>query len=81
MRPSFITRPVGNFQRFFLIVGDEDAGDVHFVVQLAQPAAQFLPDFGVQRAERFVEQQDLGSTARARASATRWRWPPESCEG
>ena len=23
---------VGHFQRFFLIVGDEDAGDVHFVV-------------------------------------------------
>ncbi len=22
-----------------------------------------------------------GSTASARASATRWRWPPESCEG
>ena len=51
---------VGNFQRLFLIVGDEHAGDVNFVVQLAQPAAQFQPDFRVQRAEGFVEQQDAG---------------------
>ncbi len=52
--------PVGNFQRLFLIVGDEHAGDVNFVVQLAQPAAQFQTDFRVQRAEGFVEQQDAG---------------------
>jgi hypothetical protein len=52
--------PVGNFQRLFLIVGDEHAGDVHFVVQLAQPAAQLQTDLRVQRAERFVEQQDAG---------------------
>ena len=33
----------------------------------------------VERAERLVEQQDLRLAWRcARASATRWRWPPES---
>jgi hypothetical protein len=33
------------------------AGDVQFVVQPAQPAAQFLAHLGVERAERLVEQQ------------------------
>ena len=51
------------------------------VVQLAQPAAQLLAHLGVQRAERLVEQQQRGSIASARASATRWRWPPESWAG
>ena len=48
---------VGDFERFFLIVRDEDAGDVDVVVQLAQPAAQLLAHLGVERAERLVEQQ------------------------
>ena len=52
--------PVGNFQRLLLIVGDEHAGDVNFVVQLPQPAAEFETDFRVQRAEGFVQQQDAG---------------------
>ena len=30
---------IGNLQGFFLIVCDEDAGDVNLVVQLPQPAA------------------------------------------
>ena len=52
--------PVGNFQGLFLVVGDEDAGDVDLVMQLAQPAAQFQTDFRIQRAEGFVEEQDTG---------------------
>jgi hypothetical protein len=51
---------VGHFQRLFLVVGDEDAGDVQLVVQAAQPAAQFLAHLGVERAEGLVEQQHLG---------------------
>ncbi len=51
---------IGDFERFLLIVGDEHAGDVNLVMQLAQPTAQFEPDLRVQRAERFVEQQDAG---------------------
>jgi len=50
--------PVGHFQSFFLIVGNKHAGDVHFVVQPAQPAAQFLAHLGIECAEGFVEQQD-----------------------
>ncbi|MNN17370.1 hypothetical protein D3C81_1305570 [compost metagenome] len=48
---------VGHFQRLFLVVRDEHAGHMQFIVQAAQPAAQFLAHLGVQRAERFVEQQ------------------------
>ena len=45
---------IGHFQRFFLIVRHEDAGDVNFVMQLSQPTAQLQPDFGVERTERFI---------------------------
>jgi hypothetical protein len=51
---------VGHFQRFFLVVGHEDAGDMQLVVQAAQPAAQLLAHLGVQRAKGLVEQQHLG---------------------
>ena len=49
---------VGELQRLLLIVGDEDRGQAHAIVQIAQPAAQILADLGVERAERLVEQQD-----------------------
>ena len=52
--------PVGHFERFFLVVGDEDRGHIDFGMQRAQPLAQFLAHFGVERAERLVEQQDAG---------------------
>ena len=45
----------------------------------AQVGADLQPGAGVQRGERLVEQQQRGSGARARASATRWACPPESC--
>ncbi len=48
---------VGHLERFFLVVGDEDRGDVQVVVQFAQPAPQLLPHLGVERAEGLVEQQ------------------------
>ncbi len=51
---------VGHLQRLLLVVGDEDAGHVQLVVQAAQPAAQFLPHLGVERAKGLVEQQYLG---------------------
>ena len=56
--PSFITTTrFGELERLLLVVRDEDAGQVDLVVQAAQPAAQFLPDLRVERAERLVEQQ------------------------
>jgi hypothetical protein len=50
-------------------------------VQVAQPAAQILAHLGVERAEGLVEKQDARLDGEARASATRWRWPPESWLG
>ena len=38
-------------------MGHENAGDVQRIVQLAQPAPQFLANLGVQRAEWLIEQQ------------------------
>ena len=49
--------PVGELQRLLLVVGHEHRGQAHLLVQPAQPAAQLLPDLGVERAERLVEQQ------------------------
>ena len=40
-------------------MGDQHGGDVHLVVQPAQPGPQILTDLGVQRPERLVEQQHL----------------------
>ena len=51
---------VGHFEGFFLVVGDEDAGDAQFVVDVAQPGAQFFAHFGIERAEGFVEQEEFG---------------------
>ena len=51
---------VGDLHRFFLVVGHEHVGDVHFVVQPAQPAPQVLAHLGVERAEGYVEQKHLG---------------------
>ena len=54
---------VGEFQRLFLVVGDEDGGVAGGVVDFAQPAAQLAADLRVERAERLVEQEHRGSIA------------------
>ena len=69
---------VGHFHRLFLIVGDEHAGEFQLFVQLTQPAAQLFAHLRIQRAERFVQQQNLRFHRRARANATRCFWPPDS---
>ena len=50
---------VGHFQRFFLVVRHQHAGHVQFVVQAAQPVRAALAHLGVERSERFVQQQHL----------------------
>jgi hypothetical protein len=51
---------VGDLHGFLLIVRDEDGGDVEFVMEGDKPFAEFLPDFGVDGAERLVEEQHTG---------------------
>ena len=50
---------IGDFKGFVLIVGYEETGQMGGVVEAAQPVAQFLSDFGIERTEGFVEQEDF----------------------
>jgi hypothetical protein len=50
---------ISDFEGFVLIVGDEEAGQMGSVVEAAQPVAQFFSDFGIERTEGFVEQEDF----------------------
>ena len=52
--------PISHLHGLVLVVGDEDAGDVHLVVHAAQPATQLLAHLGVQRPEGFIQQQHAG---------------------
>ena len=49
---------IGHFQRFFLIVRHQDAGDMNLGVQVSKPAAEFLPHARVERTERLVKEKD-----------------------
>ena len=51
---------VGDFQGFFLVVRDQNAGDAQFVVDVAQPGTQFFAHFGIECAKGFVQQQQFG---------------------
>ena len=47
---------VGDLHRLVLIMGDKDAGDMHFIMQTAKPATQLLSYFGIQCPERLIEE-------------------------
>ena len=51
---------VGERKRLFLVVRDEDRRDVQLALDLADRAAQFFADLGIERAERLVHQQHFG---------------------
>lgn len=70
--------PVADLHGLLLIVRDENGGHMELAVQSDQPFAQFLADLGVHGTEGFIEQQHRGRGARARAMATRCRWPPDN---
>ena len=61
--------PVGHVERLGLVVGDQHGGDVHLVVQPAQPGPKVFSHFGIQRAERLVEQQHVRVHRQARGPA------------
>ena len=48
--------PVRYLEGLVLIVGDEHAGQLDLIVELAEPGAQLLAHLGVERAERLVEE-------------------------
>ena len=43
---------------------------MNFIVEPAQPGTELVANLGIQRAEGFVQKQDLGPRCRARATAT-----------
>src|SRR6516165_7049833 len=45
---------IGNLECFFLVVGNEDAGDMDIFMESAQPLPQFRSDLGIKGTERFV---------------------------
>ena len=56
--------PVGKLEGFFLVVGDEQGGVMGPVMQLAQPAAQFLAHLGIEgaRIESVRTKNDSGDS-------------------
>ena len=51
---------VAHGEGFLLIVGDEDEGDAEFFLQLLELDAHLGAKFGIEGAEGFVEEKDLG---------------------
>ena len=52
--------PVGHFEGFVLIVSDKEAGEVGLVMKLGEPGTELAADFGIKRAEGFVQQENAG---------------------
>ena len=52
---------IGHRQRLALVVGDEDEGDAELFLQRLQLFLHLLSELEIERAERLVEQQHLGS--------------------
>ena len=50
---------IGNFRRFFLVVGNKHAGELQLFMQLTQPTTQLFTHLRIERAKRLIEQQDL----------------------
>ena len=50
---------ISYFGRLFLVVGHEHAGEFQFFMQLTQPATQLFTHLRIQRAKRFIKQQNL----------------------
>ena len=64
-----------------LVVRNVDGGRAHLLLELLQLVARACAQLGVEIGQRLVEQEYGGLRTSARASATRWRSPPESWRG
>jgi hypothetical protein len=70
--------PVGEEDRLLHRVRDEQDGRRRARGDREELEVQALAGQLVERAERLVEEEHRGSRASVRASAARWRMPPES---
>ena len=72
---------VGEQDRFGHVMGDHDGGQAKLLVQAAVIVAERIAGEGVERAEGLSISMMRGRAARARATLTRWRWPPDNSCG
>ena len=73
--------PVAEADRLADVVGDEEHGQARVPPEPFELVVEQVTGDGVEGAEGLVHQQESASWARARASATRWRIPPDSSWG
>ena len=72
---------VGDFQRLFLVVGDEDRGQADPSCSRRSQRRSSLRTLASSAPNGSSSSSTRGSIASARARATRWRWPPDSWLG
>ncbi len=61
-------------------VGDEEDALARPAPDVEDQLLHLLAGQGVEGAERLVHQEEVGTAVSARATPTRWRMPPESCQ-
>jgi hypothetical protein len=74
-------QPVGHGQPLFLVVRDVQERDPDLLLQRLEFDLERAAQLGVEGAEWLAEQRTDGWSTRARASATRCCWPPDSWPG
>jgi hypothetical protein len=72
---------VAHLDRLVDVVGDEDDRLADLGLQAQELVLQALAVIGSIAPNGSSMSRTGGSAARARATPTRWRWPPESCAG
>ena len=72
---------VGDVAHHREVVRDEDVREAQLVLQVLEQVDDAGLDRHVERRHRLVEDEQLGSSASARAMPMRWRWPPENSCG
>ena len=51
---------IGHLHGLFLVVGHDHRGDMHLIVEIAQPGPQLLAHLGIEGTEGLIEQQHSG---------------------
>src|SRR5437899_1195498 len=72
---------VAHRQRLVLVVRDVDEGDPKILLQALEEQLHLLAQLQVEAPRGSSSSSTCGRLTSARASATRWRWPPESWLG
>ena len=57
---------VGYLNRFILIVGDKEGGNLELALELLDPAPEFFADHRIQSAEWFVQQENYAVRSQVR---------------